>query len=422
MRCVHPVTCPQSSFPGTRVLAERGLPHTLIPWRPSVRRATLKAGTRTSLGSSLCGQVPGPPPDPTHPRAGPQSTSAAFRRHAYPALRPLSPQAWEQRGAKEASRKAQWVSDEPGMACSCPEGIPFAATPVHTGLGLQEEALPTPDLGDLAFLGKPSQQPNDPRSTRAPNPHGEQDALLLMLPSGTRLGHGSLSTEIPDPRRAGGPAAHRPLCHPRGAETLNVSPGTGTVKRPVDNPHQGAEPEPPAAEPRRWEPVGIGLGGGCPSEPRTAPSKQLTGARMHPRTDGQTDTRSHPEEQELLQRQKRGLQTVAGGRPEARQWAETPRPGPGPAGGLSPGCRPAAGSGTSTCRPPRCAARPRARGRRRPCPRPRRLCRGQKTGAVTHGTNEDPRSAGGTPPPPNSLAPARRLPSSASLNGLNFNT
>lgn len=171
----------------------------------------------------------------------------------------------------------------------------------------------------------------------------------------------------------------------------------------------------------------VGTGGdrtrrGCPSEPRTAPSKQLTGARVHPRTDGQTDTRSHPEEQELLQRQKRGLQTVAGGRPEARQWAETPRPGPGPAGGLSPGCRPAAGSGTSTCRPPRCAARPRARGRRRPCPRPRRLCRGQKTGAVTHGTNEDPRSAGGTPPPPNSLAPARRLPSSASLNGLNFNT
>lgn len=226
---------------------------------------------------------------PTHPRAGPQSTSAAFRRHAYPALRPPSPQAWEQRGAKEASRKAQWVSDEPGMACSCPEGIPFAATPVHTGPGLQEEALPTPDLGDLAFLGKPSQQPSDPRSTRAPNRHGEQDALPLMLPSGTRLGHGSLSTEIPDPRRAGGPAAHRPLCHPRGAETLNLSPGTGTVKRPVDNPHQGAEPETPAAEPRRWEPVGIGLGGGCPSEPRTAPSKQLMGARVHPRTDGQRD-------------------------------------------------------------------------------------------------------------------------------------
>lgn len=61
----------------------------------------------------------------------------------------------------------------------------------------------------------------------------------------------------------------------------------------------------------------------------------------------------------------------------------TPRGGT--ASGGSPGCRPAAGSCTSTCRPPRCAARPQARRRRQRCPRPPHLCRGagERQGAVS---------------------------------------
>lgn len=65
----------------------------------------------------------------------------------------------------------------------------------------------------------------------------------------------------------------------------------------------------------------------------------------------------------------------------------------------SPGCRPAAGSCTSTCRPPRCAVHPRAPGRCWRSPPPRHLQGGG-------GGNREPSGLGrtcalltGTPPP-----------------------
>ena len=67
----------------------------------------------------------------------------------------------------------------------------------------------------------------------------------------------------------------------------------------------------------------------------------------------------------------------------------------------SPGCRPAAGSCTSTCRPPRCAAHPRAPGRCRRRPRPRRL-RGSGEETGSRQVSEDVHSArrNATPPGP----------------------